>query len=180
MWYGLMFQVRGGLSSESTWVRFQPKSMCLHLLHNQNFVIKLHIKRTYESHPVRQHYHYCSPLPPLPPPSSSSSSSSPPPPPPSPSPPPSSSSSSNYPAVSVPASSVNPLQTWIHLPLLRWTEAQNVKIYHDWLHCSQEISDIMVIFREQQEKQRCLFFPPNCFGIVKSNEKVYYKTGLRK
>jgi hypothetical protein len=29
-------------------------------------------------------------------------------------------------------------------------------------------------------KQQCLFFPPNCLGIVKSYEKVYYKTGLRK
>jgi len=155
MWGGLLVQVRGGLSSESTWVRFQPNSMCLHLLHNQNFVIKLHIKRTYKSHLIRQHYHYCCPL------SSPMSLSS---------------SSSNYPAVSEPASSVNPLQTLIHLPLLMWTEAENVKIGHDWLHCSQEISDIIVIFR----KQRCLFFPPNCLGIVKSYEKVYYKTGLRK
>jgi hypothetical protein len=130
-----MVQVRGGVLSESNWVRFQPKSMCLHLLHNQNFVIYLHIKRNYESHPVRQHhhYHYCHPL------SLPISSSS-------------SSSSSNYPALSEPASSVNPLQTWIHVPLLRWTETENVKIYHDWLHCSQEISNIMVIFR----KQRCL------------------------
>jgi len=138
-----MVQVRGGILSESTWVQFQPKS-CLHLLHNQSFVIKLHIKRTYEIYPVRQHYHYCHPL-------SSPMSSSP----------------SNYPAVSEPASSVNPLQMWIHLPLLRGTEAEDVKIYHDWLHCSQEISDIMFMFR----KQSCLFFPPNCLGIVTSYEK---------
>jgi hypothetical protein len=148
-----MVQVRGGLSLKSTGVQFEPKSMCLHLLHNQNFVIKLHIKRTYESHPVRQHNHYCHLLSlPI------------------------SSSSSNYPAVPEPYSSVNPLQMWIHLPLLRWTEVENVKIYHDWLNCSQEISDITVIFR----KQCCLFFPPNYLGIVKSYEKVYYNTGLRK
>ena len=30
------------------------------------------------------------------------------------------------------------------------------------------------------QKAALLFFPPNCLSIVKSYEKVYYKTGLRK